>query len=87
VGAGRKDVLRLVLREGMKLSIIGAAIGLTMALPLPKLFESIFFGIHVHAPELYLVMPGVILGVALLATYIPARRAANVDPMVALRYE
>lgn len=87
VGAGRKDVLRLVLREGMKLSIIGAAIGLTMALPLPKLFESIFFGIHVHAPELYLVMPAVILGVALLATYIPARRAASVDPMVALRYE
>jgi predicted permease len=87
VGAGRTDVLRMVLREGMKLSVIGAAIGLTLALPLPKVFDSIFFGIHVHAPELYLVMPGVILAVALLATYIPARRAAKVDPMVALRYE
>ena len=87
LGAGRNDVLRLVLREGMKLSIIGAAIGLTLALPLPKLFDSLFFGIHVHAPELYLLMPGVILVVALLATYIPARRAAKVDPMVALRYE
>jgi putative ABC transport system permease protein len=87
VGASRKNVLSLVLREGVKLSVIGAAIGLTLALPLPKLFDSIFFGIHVHAPELYLVMPGVILAVALLATYIPARRAAKVDPMVALRYE
>ena len=87
VGASRKNVLRLVLREGMKLSMIGAGIGLTLSLPLPKLFDSIFFGIHVHAPELYLVMPGVILTVALLATYIPARRAAKVDPILALRYE
>lgn len=87
VGAGRTDVLRMVLREGMKLSVIGAAIGLMLALPLPKLFDSIFFGIHVHAPDLYVVMSGVILTVALLATYIPARRAAKVDPMVALRYE
>ena len=87
VGAGRTDVLRMVLREGMKLSVIGAAIGLALALPLPKLFDSIFFGIHVHAPDLYVVMSGVILAVALLATYIPARRAAKVDPMVALRYE
>jgi putative ABC transport system permease protein len=87
LGAGRGDVLRLILREGMKLSVIGAAIGLALALPLPKLFDNIFFGLHVHAPEIYLVMPGVILVIAVLATYIPARRAAKVDPMVALRYE
>jgi predicted permease len=87
LGAGRSDVLRIVLWEGLKMTGIGAAIGLVMALPLPKVFEAMFFDLHLQEPRLYFGLPIAIVVVAALATYIPARRAARVDPMVALRYE
>jgi predicted permease len=87
LGAERSDVLRIVLRQGLKMSAIGAAIGLVLALPLPKLFESIFFDLHFAEPSLYFIVPVAIIAVSMLATYIPARRATRVDPMVALRYE
>ena len=87
LGAGNRDVLRMVLWQGMKMTAIGAVIGIVLALPLPKMFEAIFYGLHLREPRLYFVVPIAILMVAMLATYIPARRATRVDPIRALRQE
>lgn len=87
VGASRPDVLRMILWEGSTMTLIGAAIGLALALPLPKVFAALFFDLHLGEPRIYLVVPGAIFLVALFATYIPARRATRVDPMSALRQE
>jgi predicted permease len=87
LGAKSPDVLRMILREGMKMTAIGAAVGLAMALPLPKIFDTMFYGLHLREPRLFFIVPIAIFIVATLATYIPARRAMRVDPMVALRYE
>jgi len=87
LGARSPDVLRMVLWEGMKMTAIGGAVGFMMALPLPKIFDAIFYGLHLREPRLYIIVPMAILAVAILATYIPARRATRVDPMVALRFE
>jgi putative ABC transport system permease protein len=87
LGAYSPDVLRMVLWEGMRMTAIGAAIGLALAAPLPRIFDAMFGGHHFSEPWLYLIVPSAILVVAMLATYIPARRATRVDPMVALRYE
>ena len=87
LGARRQDVLRMVLGEGMKMAAIGGAVGLVMALPLPKLFGAIFFDLHVSEPAVYFIVPVAILMVAMMATYVPARRAARVEPMTALRQE
>jgi len=80
-------VLRMILWEGMKMTASGAAIGVVLALPLPKIFDAIFYGLHLREPRLYIIVPMAILAVATLATYIPARRATRVDPMVALRHD
>jgi len=69
------------------MTAIGGAIGFAMSLPLPKVFGAMFFDLHVNEPRLYVLVPLVVLAVALLATYIPARRAARVDPIHALRQE
>src|SRR5712671_6976037 len=87
LGAGNPDVLRMVLWQGIKMSATGAAIGLVLALPLPKVFEAMFYGLHLSEPRLYFIVPVVIIAVAMLATYIPARRATHVDPMTALHQE
>ena len=87
LGAKNIDVLRLVLWDGVKMTIIGSAIGLTLALPLPKLFDAIFFDLHVREPRLYVLLPVVLLLVTMLATWIPARRASRVDPTVALHQD
>ena len=79
--------MRLVLWEGLKMAAIGGAIGVAMALPLPKIFDAIFLGLHLRDPLLYLIVPAAILVVAMMATYIPARRATRVDPMSALHQE
>jgi predicted permease len=85
LGARNPDVLRMVLREGLKMTAIGAAVGLALALPLPRVFDSMFYGFHPREPRLYFIVPAAMLAVAILATYIPARRASTVDPMIALR--
>jgi predicted permease len=87
LGAESRQVLRMVLWEGLKMTLIGAAIGLLMAMPLPKAFEAMFYDLHIHERGLYFMVPMAMALVAMLATYIPARRAMRVDPMVALRYE
>jgi putative ABC transport system permease protein len=87
LGAERRDVLRMIFQQGMKMTALGGAVGLAISLPLPKLFESIFVGLKVSEPRIYLIVPIAILMVAVLATFIPARRAARVDPMNALHQE
>ena len=80
-------MLRMVLWEGLKMATIGGAIGLAMAAPLPKVFEAMFEGLRFRELSRYLIVPAAIVVVAMLATYIPARRATRVDPMRALRQE
>ena len=87
LGARNPDVLRLVVGEGMKLAALGLAIGFVAAYPLPRLFGSALPGFSVHAGWIFAIVPALVAVVGLLASYIPARRAATVDPMVALRYE
>ena len=87
LGAKRQDVLRMILGEGMKMTAIGGIVGLAMAIPLPRIFSSLFFDLHVNEPRVYFIVPLAILMVATAATYVPARRAAGVDPMSALRKE
>jgi predicted permease len=85
LGAGTSQVLRMVLFEGFKMTAIGAALGLALALPLPKVFGAMFIGLPLSEPRLYFIVPLAIIAVSMLATYIPARRAASVDPTIALR--
>jgi putative ABC transport system permease protein len=87
LGAGKSHVLGLVLWQGLRMTAIGAAVGLVLALPLPRLFEAMFYDLHVQEPVLYFIVPVAMAAVTMLATYIPARRAMRVDPIVALRYE
>jgi ABC-type antimicrobial peptide transport system permease subunit len=77
----------MILWEGSRMALIGAAIGLAMALALPKIFEAMFYDLHVGEPGIYVIVAICIFSVALLATYIPARGATRVDPMTALRQE
>jgi putative ABC transport system permease protein len=87
LGAGKSDVLSMVLRQGVRMTVIGAVVGILLALPLPKLFEAIFYDLHIQEPALYFIVPIAMALVTMLATYLPARRAVRVDPIVALRYE
>ena len=87
LGANRRKILRQVVGQGMKLAVTGAAIGMALAVPLPRVLEGLLQNFRVSGGWIYLLIPAVISGVALLACYVPARRAARVDPMIALRYE
>jgi len=87
LGANSRDVLRMVIAEGAKISVIGGLLGLTLALPLPKVFNAMFSDLHVGQPWIYVVVAITILLVAIAATYVPAHRAAHVDPMRALRQD
>jgi putative ABC transport system permease protein len=87
LGAESGSVLRLVVGEGMKLAVLGLVIGLAMASPLPRVFGAAFLGFSVHSSWIFLIAPTLVAVAGLLASYIPARRATKVDPMVALRYE
>ena len=87
LGAPPEGVLRLVVRDGMRLALTGAAIGLIGALGLTHLMAALLFGITATDPTTFVVVPLALCVVAFTASYLPARRATRVDPVVALRSE
>jgi putative ABC transport system permease protein len=87
LGAQRGDVLQMVLRQGATMAIVGVAIGVGAAWGLTPLMRSLLFGVTAQDPQTFAAVAVLLMSVALLACYIPARRATRVDPLVALRYE
>ena len=87
LGAQRRDVLKLVVNGGMGLTLMGVGIGVAGALVLTRFLSSFLYGVKPTDPLTFIVVSLVLTGVALLACYIPARRATKADPVIALRYE
>jgi putative ABC transport system permease protein len=87
LGADGSDVMAMMLRQSMLPVLIGGAIGIAGCAGVSWVLSGILFGISAHDPIAFVFVPAFLLGTALLASYIPARRAVRVNPVVALRYE
>jgi putative ABC transport system permease protein len=86
-GAQTKDILSLVLRGGMSMTLLGLAIGLPIAFLLARTMSALLFNVQAADPVAFVVLPLMLLAVAAVACYVPARRAAQMDPLKALRHE
>jgi predicted permease len=87
LGAQPHQVLKLVLRQGMLLALVGAIVGVLVALPVARMASGLLYGVSATDPLTYVAITLLLMGVALLACYLPARRATRIDPLVALRVE
>ncbi len=87
LGAQKGDVLQMVIREGLRPALLGVAIGVVGALALTRFLSSLLYGVASTDPLTFVAVSLLLIAVALAACYVPARRAAKVDPMVALRHE
>jgi putative ABC transport system permease protein len=87
LGAPRNNVLGLVLRQGMRLTLLGVGLGVVAALALTKVLQNLLYEVRTTDPLTYAAVTLTLLLIALFACWLPARRAAKVDPMVALRSE
>ena len=87
LGARYGDVVTLVMRQGLTLAGCGITVGLLAALGMARLFSSLLYGVGSNDPLTFVVAPVILLGVAVLACWIPARRAARIDPVNALRHD
>ena len=87
LGAQGGDIVRMVVRQGMILAVVGVVAGVAAALLLTRVMSSMLYGVSASDPVTFAAISLALAAVAFLACYLPARRAARVDPMVALRYE
>ncbi len=85
LGARRDDVVKLFLQKGVVLASVGITAGVIVSASTASMMASLLYGVRPHDPVVFLVVPLLLLAVAVLASYIPARRAARVNPIVALR--
>ena len=87
LGADGREVMHWILRRALRPVAVGVAVGVVCAAGVSSVLSSLLYGISSHDPVSFVLVPAFLLSVALLASYVPARRATKVDPMVALRYE
>jgi len=87
LGAQRQDILRMVMGQGLRLTLIGLAIGMTSSFALAQVIAALLFGVRPTDVWTFLAVIVLICGVAMMACYVPARRAMQIDPLTALRYE
>ena len=87
LGATRGNILRLVLEQSLRLVVIGLVLGIIASFALTRLMTNFLYGVTATDPTIFLAVSILLIAVGIVAGYIPARRAAAVDPMVALRYE
>ena len=87
IGAGRRDIIRLVMREGAWFTLAGVGLGLAGAMAMTRYLSSLLYGVSATDPTTFAAAASSLAGAALLACYLPARRAAKVDTLIALRHD